>query len=120
MGKKTWMLLSLLFVNVALSDAQATVASLTVPFSNVTLSAHQTLSVNYSFGPYPIIFCYANNMPSASTLIWPYKGNLYSAQLPVSLITNNRYQGQFADAAGSMTIQNNQATPLVVSCVYAF
>lgn len=94
--------------------------TLSVPFSNIVLGANKSISASYSFGQYPMIFCFTNNMSSVSTLVWPFRGRMYSGQMPVTLITNGNYQGQFADANGTVTVQNNQSSPMVVSCNYAF
>jgi hypothetical protein len=113
------MLLIFILMNTSLSHAQAYTTALTVQFYNIILNANQMISSNYTFGPYSIILCYANNTPSASTMTWPYKGVTQKGQLPISLVTNGKYQGNFADSSGVITIKSNQSAQLVVSCVYA-
>lgn len=92
---------------------------LSVPFSNVNLNPNDTIQGSYSFGINPLIFCYENNLQSVGIVTWPYKGALSSSALSVSLKTSASYEGQFADSNGTITVTNNQSTPLIVSCQFA-
>jgi hypothetical protein len=91
---------------------------LTVPFRNVRLDPGATLAASYSFGKYPIIFCYENTASYVGVMTWPYQGQLESTFLPVQLKLNKNFQGNFADPSGTISITNNVSRFLIVSCQY--
>lgn len=92
---------------------------LTVPFLNLRLDPGATLAASYSFGRYPIIFCYENTASFVGVMTWPYQGRLESTFLPVQLKLNKNFQGNFADPSGTISITNNVSRALIVSCQYA-
>jgi hypothetical protein len=91
-----------------------------VPFQNVVLNQGATLISGYSFGPYSVIFCYTNGSQTTGNIVWPYHGKRKNGSLPISLVTNGNFQGEFADPNGTIIIQNTAGTPVVVSCQYGF
>ena len=91
-----------------------------IPFQNVVLNPNVTIQGRYSFGTFPIIFCYENNLQSIGVFTWPYQGKTYTSTLSTPLVTNSNFQGAFADPSGTVTIRNNQSTALLVSCVFGF
>lgn len=91
-----------------------------VPFLNLVLNPNCIVSANYTFGINGIIFCYTNTLQTVDIITWPFQGRLYSGSLPIFLKTNSRFEGQFADAIGVLTIENTQNVPAIVSCEFAF
>ena len=89
---------------------------MSVPFNNVLLNAHDSLSATYSFGIYPQIFCYVDSTMGIGSMTWPYQGQLYSGALPVLLKISKDNTGDFADPTGTVTIFNNQNQTINVSC----
>ena len=95
---------------------EAHALQMTVPFTNVPLNAHDSLSATYSFGNVPQIFCYVYSTMNIGSITWPYQGQLYSSALPVLLKISKDITGDFADPTGTVTIFNNQNQTINVSC----
>lgn len=96
-----------------------TITYVSTPFQNVILNPNYTIVSNYSFGIEPIIFCFTNSLQTVGNINWTYKGQNYSAPMPLYLKTNGNYEGAFADSNGTLTVTNNTTTPIVVSCMLA-
>jgi hypothetical protein len=97
--------------------------ALTVPFQSVQVGVGETIVANYAFGTNAIIFCYSDqfeNIGATGTITWPYNGRTMSGTIPITLVTNINYQGQLADGAGEITIQNAMSTSSTISCQFAF
>lgn len=91
-----------------------------IPFQNVILNPNATIQGNYTFGNYPIIFCYENNLRSVGIFKWTYQKQTYTSTLSVPIVTNKNFGEWLADSSGKITIQNNQSFALLISCVYGF
>ena len=92
----------------------------TVPFQNLVLPPNCTVHANYSFGQNSIIFCYENSLQNVGGISWTYKGVCTAQQvIPIFLKTQSNIQGSFADANGSLSIQNNLSVPMTLSCQFA-
>ena len=96
-----------------------TITNVATPFQNVYLNPNNTIVSNYSFGIEPIIFCFTNSLQTLGNVNWTYKGQNYSAPMPLYLKTNGNYEGAFADSSGTLTVTNNTSSPMVVSCMLA-
>ncbi len=104
----------------AFSNANfASTTNVSTPFQNVLLNPNNTIVSNYSFGIEPIIFCFTNSLQTVGNVTWTYKGQNYSAAMPLYLKTNGNYQGAYADSNGTLTITNNTGSQIVVSCMLA-
>jgi len=112
-----FLMAGILAINTAYPHSSTTVA---VPFENIYLNPSQTLQASYSFGAHPVIFCFANNTQNNGTIYWPYQGLIYNQGLPVFLKINGQFEGQFADANGTIQITNTTGKTLQVGCLYAY
>ena len=92
----------------------------TVPFDNLILNPNCFVQATYSFGNNAIIFCYTNLTQNAGQIAWPYNGTIQSGSLPIFLKTNPNFEGSFADPNGQIVIENDQPTPLLISCDFGF
>ena len=95
-----------------------------VPFQNIILNAKETLIANYNFkqplGDFSVLFCYSNDMQNIDTINWPLNGIRFENFMPITLITNGLFEGQFADKIGTIRITNTLTIPSIVNCVFAF
>lgn len=117
-SKLKWGFLALLFSNFALANASPLIA--TVPFESVILNPGNGVQASYAFNNHPIIFCFDNNFKTIGYIAWPFNGLLRSSTLPISLKTQDVFEGEFADISGMITIVNTTTTQIVVSCQYGF
>jgi hypothetical protein len=111
-----WLLFSMTFPVMARSQ---TIIS-TVPFANILLNPNDMIQASYTFDGHPIIFCYEDNQETTGSIQWPLEGLVQSSTLPITLITDGQYSGEFADPTGTITITNTASLPVVVSCPYGF
>ncbi len=91
-----------------------------VPFQNVNLNAGQKVQASYSFGSQFVIFCFASNTDITGSITWPYQGRPQSSTLPVLLKISDRFEGQWADANGTIQITNTTGSPMQVGCLFAY
>jgi hypothetical protein len=103
------------FVNTAFSSKRTIV---TVPFNNKVLNPKNVLQANYSFGNFPSMLCFDNNLEKIGEIKWTFKGNIKSSSLPVLLKVRVEFEGEFADKNGSITITNTSNKQIVVSCSF--
>jgi hypothetical protein len=110
----------------AAGAGECVLPSQVVPFpavyGSLILNPGCTVSANYNFGNYQIVFCFSNNVANKETGIgrisWPYQGVVQFSTLPIFLKTHASVQGSFADPAGTLTIQNTESVPLLISCLF--
>lgn len=97
--------------------------ALTVPFQNIEVASGASITANYEFGPFVMIFCYANqsqNVGTTGTIAWTQNGNFVYGTIPITLVTNSNFTGQPADPAGTIIIQNTLPTTSILNCEFAF
>lgn len=100
------------------AETKKTLQILTVPFQNFLLGVNGTIEATFDFGPHPFIFCFENNLQTVGIVTWPFKGVINRSTLPITLVTNGNFDGQFSDPTGTITVTNNTAITLVVSCIF--
>lgn len=114
--------LSLIILIIFNTNTYATSLYRHIPF-NLSLEAHDTVTVNYDFSEKHGIQCTADNR--GVQIDFAYKGRLKTARLPVTLQAAHiptKSEEELASLSGQFTLYANQITPSVqryeVSCDY--
>lgn len=106
---------------ISIPICQATTTTmLTVPFQNVFLTPNAQIQASFSFGVQSLLFCFATNTQIVGVITWPFNGSIQTGSLPIFLKTNARFQGQFTDPIGVLTIKNNTKQLLQVGCLFGY
>lgn len=80
----------------------------------------QKIRANYTFNTNQTLVC-TQSTDFIESIEWEYKDVWYKGQMPLTLIDNSEFQGQYADPDGTLTITNefgDPTSPMLVSCEY--
>ncbi|VVC74977.1 hypothetical protein AQUSIP_02510 [Aquicella siphonis] len=110
----------LFILSPTLASAGPGQAFATVPFENISVNPNGVLQAGYAFGDHAMIFCFESNLQTVANIQWSYKGQNKNSTLPVFLKTREGFDGQFADANGTIKITNTTARTLIMNCQFGF
>ncbi|OGT46606.1 MAG: hypothetical protein A3E83_07360 [Gammaproteobacteria bacterium RIFCSPHIGHO2_12_FULL_41_20] len=97
----------------------------TVPFHNVEVKAASKIYVDYDFSAHQqTLVCQTDLTNDALTSVeWNYKNATRKIELPVTLMDDDRFEGHYADPAGTLSITNDFGSSsengsIFVTCEY--